>query len=828
MKIDLHCHSKYSNRPILWIMQKLGCPESFTEPVELYHLQRHMGMDAVTITDHNVIGGCLDIMHLPNTFMGCEYTTYFPEDGCKVHVLVYNFTEAQHREITELRKNIFEFTAYCRQQGLPHACAHPLFGPNERLTPDHVEQLALLYKHWEVNGDQTPIMNAVLEAIVADMSPAQFERLADKHGFMPDYDEPWKKILVGGTDCHSSLHLGRTFTEIDGAEDLDGFWRGFAAGNTRVHLEQPSPKSFSRNVYGIMFQFYKSKLGLDRHVNKDLILRFVDKALHTRPETPDSWMERLYFALAKRRRRKDPAPGKDTLINLAKIEAERLIRKDPLLMQIVNEGAGNGDIDDVWFQFVNEMANQMTVSLGGQIMDRVMAGRFFELFHSLGSAAALYALMAPYFASYSHYQFERTFSHEVLDRFMGDRAPERFRQSSRVGHFTDTLSDVNGVARTLTQQAALAAELGKHYTVMTCAPEKAAPVDNVRTFVSGGAFTIPEYPELQLLAPPMLEMLDYCYEQEFTHLHVATPGPIGLAGIAIARILRLPVSGTYHTAFPEYAKALTDDAYVEDIAWKYMVWFYDQLDAVYVPSWATARQLIERGIKEEKIKVYPRGIDIERFHPREQCGVYEDQYRLPAGETRLLYVGRVSREKGLPVLEAAFRDLCKRGVKARLVVVGDGPYRAEMEQKLAGLPALFTGFVGGKTLPQLYASSDALVFPSTTDTFGNVVLEAQASGIPVIVTDQGGPQENLIPGETGYIVPADDPAALADAMERLVRDAARRRHMGITAREYLSSRGFKEAFEQLFAMYIGEAETPAADKTRDLLRHLPLPQQLAS
>src|SRR5690606_30082783 len=100
--------------------------------------------------------------------------------------------------------------------------------------------------------------------------------------------------------------------------------------------------------------------------------------------------------------------------------------------------------------------------------------------------------------------------------------------------------------------------LGKEYTVMTCARREAEPADNIRTFLSSGAFEIPEYPELELLAPPVLEMLDYCFEREFTHLHVATPGPVGLAGIAIARILRLPVSGTYHTAFPEYAKALTD------------------------------------------------------------------------------------------------------------------------------------------------------------------------------------------------------------------------------------------------------------------------------
>ena len=88
MKIDLHCHSKWSKRPTLWLMQKLGCPESFTEPAELYRLLRQRGMDAVTITDHNVIDAGREIGHLDNVITGCEYTTYFPKDRCKVHVRV--------------------------------------------------------------------------------------------------------------------------------------------------------------------------------------------------------------------------------------------------------------------------------------------------------------------------------------------------------------------------------------------------------------------------------------------------------------------------------------------------------------------------------------------------------------------------------------------------------------------------------------------------------------------------------------------------------------------------------------------------------------------
>ncbi len=829
MKADLHCHSKYSDRPTLWIMQKLGCPESFTEPIALYHVQRRMGMQAVTITDHNVIDGCLEIMHLPNTFMGCEYTTYFPHDGCKVHVLAYDFTEAQHKDLSELRRNIFEFTHYLQEHRLPHACAHPLFGPNERLTVDHVEQLALLYKHWEINGDQSPIMNAAIEQIVFQMTPEQMERLAEKHDYEPRYAEPWRKILVAGTDCHSALHLGQTYTEAPGAEALPEFWRAYETGGLRVHFTEPSPKSFARNIYSIAFQFYQNKLGLDRHVNKDILLRFLNRSLQARPERDDSWVERIYLLLAKRRRAKDLGPGKNTLTQIARLEAERLIRQDPRLMRIVQEGSDpDADMDEIWFEFVNEMTNKMLLQFGSQVMDRVMTGRFFDLFSQLGNGVALYVLIAPYLASYSHYQFERTFTYEVLDRFMGGNLPRTFQHPHRVAHFTDTFTDVNGVARTLQQQATLARELDKDYVVVTCGEASAEPSENVKVFASVGNVAIPEYAELTLLAPPFMEMLDYCYTQGITHLHVATPGPVGLAALAIGRILRLPVSGTYHTAFPEYAKALTDDAYVEDIAWKYMIWFYDQLDAVYAPSQATAQQLLDRGIREEKIRIYPRGIDVERFHPAKRNGVFR-KHGIGDETLKLLYVGRVSKEKNLPLLEAAFRKVLSTGARVQLVVVGDGPYRETMAHNLADLPVLFTGYLGGEELAEVFASSDVFVFPSTTDTFGNVVLEAQASGIPVIVTDEGGPSENLLPGKTGLVCRANDADALAEAMAVLAKDPARCKAMGRDARQYLEGRGFKEAFAQLYAMYVGESECAKGAETARLLRKLgTLPEQLAS
>jgi glycosyltransferase involved in cell wall biosynthesis len=444
-------------------------------------------------------------------------------------------------------------------------------------------------------------------------------------------------------------------------------------------------------------------------------------------------------------------------------------------------------------------------------------------------------------------------------------------------------------------QLDIAQKVGKRLKVITCGPSSVT--DNrpgVVNFEPIGTFTMPEYSELALYYPPVLRMLQYAYDQNFTHIHSATPGPIGLVALAVSRILQIPIHGTYHTAFPQYVSMLTDDAALEEAMWRYMIWYYNQMDRVYVPSHATGEELIAKGLPREKVVFYQRGIDTEQFHPRYRNGffkryaaqtgdaggagatadaagaasggrpddrvadraksatghvssdvTYETQESgstvsatsgisgdaavnsahegsagaaagISAGATagkaagegqsirndlKFVYVGRISREKNIHVLTEAFRLMAHRQQGIRLVVVGDGPYREEMELDLKNLPVTFTGYLTGEDLAAAYASSDVFVFPSGTDTFGNVVLEAQASGLPVIVTDMGGPKENLIPGKTGFIVPEGDPVALADAMLQFADAPEMLDEMRKAARVYTESRSFEACFMHQWEMY---------------------------
>ena len=414
----------------------------------------------------------------------------------------------------------------------------------------------------------------------------------------------------------------------------------------------------------------------------------------------------------------------------------------------------------------------------------------------LGSSGSLYALLAPYFVAFTLFTKDRRFARLCRAR-LADAPEHGPGEPFKIAHFTDTFHEINGVARSIKSELRLALEQDLDLRVITCGPENEAR--GVTNFAPIGAYSLPEYPELTLYYPPFLSMLNHCFEQEFTHIHSATPGPIGLAALGIAKVLKLPIAGTYHTALPQYVAELTGDAALEEGMWKYMCWYYGQMDVIYVPSKATGQELVDKGIEAKKIRTYPRGVNTERFHPAKRNGFF-GRHGLGDG-LKFLYVGRISREKDLNVLAAAFRDLARTRPDVHLVVVGDGPYLEEMRRELAGTPTLFTGYLTGEDLAQAYASCDVFVFPSTTDTFGNVVLEAQASGLPVIVSDVGGPQENVLDGETGLIAAGRDAQAFCRAMRRLADDPALLAAMRRAARTYMEGRSFKSAFAETWQIY---------------------------
>jgi glycosyltransferase involved in cell wall biosynthesis len=802
MRIDLHVHSKYSQRPTAWFLQKIGCPESFTEPLHLYQLARKRGMTAVTITDHNRIDGALEIAHLPDTFISEEVTAYFPEDGCKVHVLALNITEAHHEEIQKVRENVFDLVDYLRGQSIVHVLAHPLYRVNDRLSVDHLEKALLLFRNFELNGSRNSDPNVCLENLVGSLTPGLIDRLADKHGIAPAFEDPWRKNLTGGSDDHSSLNIARTFTEIPDAESVGAFLVGIEAHRAKVVQQPSTPGTLAHNLYGIAYQYYRNRFDLRRYVNKDPLMTFLDRTLTTESESGDrGLMARIVYFWKHRRRSRAREEVADGLMGLLRQETYRLLNDTPGLIRMATVEQPDGTDEARWFDFVNQAANRVLAHTAGRVLDQVSGANVFNLFQNIGSAGGLYTLLAPYFIAYSLFSQDRHFARSVRARFnLDDDLTQGLDTPPNVAHFTDTFHEINGVALTLRQQLKVALGNGKQMTIVTCDHERRPDEAGIRNFSPIGVYDLPEYPEQKLFFPPLLEMLRFCYRRKITHIHSATPGPVGLAALAIAHILKLPIVGTYHTQLPQYARFLTGDHMVQDLTWKYTLWYYDQMETVYAPSEATRRELVEKGLAPGKVRCYPRGIDIDRFRPDRSDSRLASRFGLGDG-VKLLYVGRVSREKNLHLLAEAYRRICRRRSDVQLAIVGDGPYLEALQNELAGTPAVFTGYLTGDDLAGLFASCDVFVFPSATDTFGNVILEAQASGLPVIVSDRGGPKENMLPDQTGRVVPADNVAELEAALLGVVDAPQERQRMGRAARRYMQARSFDEAFLQTWRMY---------------------------
>lgn len=798
LKADLHVHSKYSKRPSEWILRKIGCSESYTEPVTLYSLAKDHGMNLVTITDHNSLAGSLDIAHLNDTFLSEEITTYFPDDGCKLHVLAYDITERHHEEITRLRENVFELVRYLNGEGIIHALAHPLYPVNDKLTFSHLEQALVLFKNFELNGSRDNYQNDILRQILSAFTKEKLDQLSDKYDLEPLHEMPWEKAFISGSDDHASLNIGGCFTEVAGAASLKEFLDGIRQNRATVGGKASNPKAMAHTIYSVAYQFYKNRFGLERYVHKDLTLRFLDHALIPSPEET-RLMDRFRNAFQQRRKSTASKSKPTNMMELLQKEGREIILSDETMNTLMKHCEGKPwKNEEIWFHFLNQVSERILRQFADTLLVSLSGGNLFDVFHILGSAGSLYTMLAPYFVAFTLFTKDRHFCRQCLDFIRNGRRPPK-REKLKVAHFTDTYYDVNGVAKTLQMQTEMALRNHKMQQIITCGPGQQRP--QVINFSPIGTFELPEYPDIKLYYPPFLKMLEYCYTENFTHIHSATPGPIGLAALAIARILKIPIYGTYHTALPQYASFLTEDSAMEDLMWKFSIWYYNQMDVVYVPSKATGLELENKGIRKEKITFYPRGIDLELFHPSKRNGFFRNRFGVNPKALKLLYVGRVSKEKNMPFLVDAFRQLVGVHPDIRLIVVGDGPYLTEMKAALTGLPATFTGFLSGERLAQAYASSDLFVFPSTTDTFGNVVLEAQASGLPVIVTDEGGPKENLIPDKTGFVVPAKHADAFVEAVLKLANQPLLLKKMKRRAREYMESRSFEAAYIQLWDSY---------------------------
>jgi len=370
----------------------------------------------------------------------------------------------------------------------------------------------------------------------------------------------------------------------------------------------------------------------------------------------------------------------------------------------------------------------------------------------------------------------------------------------RIALFTDTyLPQVNGVSRTLARYLDAAVERG--HTVALASPRFTGSTDSpAKLHLDLPSLPVPFYPELRLSLPLPGSVSRGLESFDPDLVHVATEFTVGLAGSSWALDRGVPLVTSFHTDFPAYLSGYGLGG-LEGLAWHYLRRFHARALRIFCPSRATRRQLREQGFPR-RLSVWSRGVDADRFHPSRRCGSV--RRRLAPGADRLLvYVGRLAPEKRLGLLLEAHRRIREQdgvdGVDGRtdLLIVGDGP-EGEKLRSGAGEGVHFTGYLSGRELAEAYAAGDVFAFPSDTETFGNVVLEAMASGLPVVAPSRGGVLDTVDPDRTGLLVPPGDVAAFASACRRLLMNEERRRRLGRAARAAAEARSWTAVFDRLF------------------------------
>lgn len=377
----------------------------------------------------------------------------------------------------------------------------------------------------------------------------------------------------------------------------------------------------------------------------------------------------------------------------------------------------------------------------------------------------------------------------------------------RITIATETFApQVNGVSRTLGQLVRVLEADG--HTVQVIHPDYGRPAEPGHVAVR--SMRVPFYPELRLPLPPFGRT---CRAIDAFHpdlIHVATEATLGRAVLRHALRRGVPLVTSFHTNFDQYT-AHYGVGWAAALVWRYLRRFHNAGRETYVPSRATIAQLRRRGF--ERLVLWPRGVDGHLFDPsRPGRAAVRARLGFAPGDVVIGHVSRIAVEKNIAYLAEALGAASEARPNVRLLIVGDGPARGDLEARL-GPSARLVGYRAGADLADHYAAADLFAFASKTETFGNVVLEAMASGLPVVALRAGGPADIVHDEETGLLLdPEAPPADFARALLRLVDDPALRRSMASAARSYALGQSWDAIMQALCGRYrevVGHRETSA-------------------
>jgi phosphatidylinositol alpha 1,6-mannosyltransferase len=363
----------------------------------------------------------------------------------------------------------------------------------------------------------------------------------------------------------------------------------------------------------------------------------------------------------------------------------------------------------------------------------------------------------------------------------------------RIAIATDTYEpQTNGVSRTLGMATQVLLERGHDVRVFTPEDPNAEPNPRIVPFKSRPFWA---YPQLRLAAPMTGQMVVAMTKWRPDLIHVATPFGLGLSALWTSQRLKIPLISSYHTSLAAYAH-FYNLGVLSGIGWSYLRWFHNQSARTLVPTATIRRELCAHAFSN--LSIWGRGVDTATFNPAWRSDARRASWGAGRSTLVVVYVGRLAQEKGVTIALAAMNAIAKEGKDIAFVFAGDGAYEAEC-RRLAPAGTTFTGRIAGRDLSETYASADVFVFPSTTDTFGNVLQEAMASRLAIVAADV--PQTREVVGDAGLLIAPNDAQAMAAALRSMLATPNLVERLRNNALESVAGRSWDATFDQLEREY---------------------------
>jgi glycosyltransferase involved in cell wall biosynthesis/predicted metal-dependent phosphoesterase TrpH len=744
-RVDMHCHSTASQLSRLGVQRSLGLPECATPPEEVYELAKRRGMDFVTITDHDTIDGCLELADRPDCFVSEELTARFAGEPQAVHVLCYGITPGDHQWLQANAGDLEACAAYLDDNEIVCALAHPFYNVDAPLTPRHRRRLAELFPIWEVrNGSRAAELNM----------PAAI------------YTETHGGTGIGGSDDHAGVDIGRTFTEAPAAATPEEFLRHLREGNAEAGGEQGSAAKWAHAAMALATRALELPASGALYATQDDIR-------HTGAVDPSAVMKIAQRVLSEGSAREgkvaaDIGPDDARALLEAWLGSIELdLRGRDLLAYLQADGFSHADLYRR-ARRTHERRLRGAVAQGSAAAARGDVGAAFGgLFDALLPAV-------PYAPATAFLGAEKA------------KLAARPGERPRVALIADGIGAMHGVTATIEKIRELGVPGFEIEVVGTD-----AGVD--RRLPAAAELEVPFYEGMSLGVPGLPDLVETLAEGRYDVVHVTAPGPAGIAATLLNRIVGTPLIASYHTELAAYAGMRSGDGGIESMARAALGAFYGAPSLVLSPSPAADRSLLALGVDPGRLGRWERGVDVSRFDPGKAA---REDY---PGEVKVLYAGRLTREKGVDLLAESFLRAHEADPRLHLLLAGGGPEEAELRAQL-GEHATFLGWLEGEELARAYASSDIFLFCSTTDTYGQVVLEAGASGVPVVAVAEGGPASLIENRHTGMLC-RPDADHIAGTVLRLAASPLQRRHLGASAVRAARARSWQAALEQLAAGY---------------------------